>query len=299
MRLITYSSGPTGTARLGVRVGHRVLDVELASRVDGQPLPNTMKGLLREGRGALSRVRALAKAAQSSAGRYAGAMHEERAIRFLPPVPDAGKFLCLGTNYRSHLAEGKKHDRSKEMSDEVGVVKLNTSLVGHNAKVAKPAGVEHLDYRPELVFVIGKRALGVTADDDAMDYVVGVTILNGLTDRDMRKGEGTDAHGFGPLGPEIVTLDEIPDPYDLWMTCAVNGEERMRVNTGEHIWKITDILQHFSRSSPVEPGDMFSIGAPASAPAGKVANDPGLKVGDVLECSIEGVTTLRTTIVAP
>ena len=299
MRLITYSSGPTGTARLGVRVGHRVLDVELASRVDGQPLPNTMKGLLREGRGALSRVRALAKAAQSSAGRYAGAMHEERAIRFLPPVPDAGKFLCLGTNYRSHLAEVKKHDRSKEMPDLVGVVKLNTSLVGHNAKVAKPAGVEHLDYRPELVFVIGKRALGVTADDDAMDYVVGVTILNGLTDREMRKGEGADAPGFGPLGPEIVTLDEIPDPYDLWMTCAVNGEERMRVNTGEHIWKITDILQHFSRSTPVEPGDMFSIGAPAGGAAGKVANDLGLKAGDVLECSIEGVTTLRTTIVAP
>ena len=310
MRLITYSSGPTGTARLGVRVGHRVLDVETASRVDGQPLPNTMKGLLREGRGALSRVRALAKAAQASAGRYAGAMHEERAIRFLPPVPDPEKFLCVGKNYSAHLEELKKHDLIKEMPEEVtGFVKLNSCLVGHNAKVAKPSGIAHLDYEPELVFVIGKRALGVTADEDAMDYVVGVTILNDLTDRDMQKREvasgsrfwtSKNAPGFGPLGPEIVTLDEIPDPYDLWMTCAVNGEERMRVNTGEQIWKMTDILQHFSRYIPIEPGDMFSTGAPGGVAVGKAnAKDLFLKPGDVVDCSIEGITTLRTTIVAP
>jgi len=310
MRLITYSSGPTGTARLGVRVGHRVLDVESASRVDGQPLPNTMKGLLREGRGALSRVRALAKAAQSSAGRYAGAMLEERAIRFLPPVPDPDKFLCVGKNYRAHLEELKKHDLIKEMPEEVtGFVKLNSCLVGHNAKVAKPAGITHLDYEPELVFVIGKRALGVTADEDAMDYVVGVTVLNDLTDRDMQKREvasgsrfwtSKNAPGFGPLGPEIVTLDEIADPYDLWMTCAVNGEERMRVNTADQIWKMTDILQHFSRYIPIEPGDMFSTGAPGGVAVGKAnAKDLFLKPGDVVDCSIEGITTLRTTIVAP
>jgi len=310
MRLITYSSGPTGTARLGVRVGHRVLDVENASRVDGQPLPNTMKGLLREGRGALSRVRALAKAAQSSAGRYAGSMLEERAIRFLPPVPDPEKFLCVGKNYRAHLEELKKHDLIKEMPEEVtGFVKLNSCLVGHNAKVTMPLGIAHLDYEPELVFVIGKRALGVTIDEDAMDYVVGVTILNDLTDRDMQKREvasgsrfwtSKNAPGFGPLGPEIVTLDEIADPYDLWMTCAVNGEERMRVNTADQIWKMTDILQHFSRYIPIEPGDMFSTGAPGGVAVGKAnAKDLFLKPGDVVDCSIEGITTLRTTIVAP
>ena len=310
MRLITYSSAPNGTARLGVRVGHRVLDVEAASRVDGQPLPSTMKGLLREGRGALSRVTSLAKAAQASAGRYSGAMLEERAIRFLPPVPDPDKLLCVGKNYRAHLEEQKKHDLIKEMPAEVtGFVKLNSCLVGHNAKVARPHGVTQLDYEPELVFVIGKRALGVAADDDAMDYVVGVTVLNDLTDREMQKREvasgsrfwtSKNAPGFGPLGPEIVTLDEIPDPYDLWMTCSVNGEERMRVNTAGQIWKISDILQHFSRYIPIEPGDMFSTGAPGGVAVGKPnAQDLFLKPGDVVDCSIEGITTLRTTIVAP
>jgi 2-keto-4-pentenoate hydratase/2-oxohepta-3-ene-1,7-dioic acid hydratase in catechol pathway len=284
MRLITYTTAG-GPPRIGVRVGHRVLDIEAASRVNGEPLPGSMKALFREGRGALSRVQALAKAAQSNAGPFAGAMVEERAIRFLPPVPDPDKFVCVGEN-----------GTPGEVS---GFVKLASSLVGHNAKVAKPDGILNLDYGPELVFVIGRRARGVTRDDDAMDYVVGVTLLNDLTDRDMRKREvDPDAPPWtiGPLGPEIVTMDEIGDPYDLWMTCSVNGEECMRVNTGDQIWKMPDILERFSRDAAIEPGDMFSIGAPGGVAAGKPNS---LKAGDVVECSIEGITTLRTTIVAP
>jgi 2-keto-4-pentenoate hydratase/2-oxohepta-3-ene-1,7-dioic acid hydratase in catechol pathway len=310
MRLITYTTGPAGLPRIGVRVGHRVLDIEAASRVDGEPLPGTMKTLLREGRGALSRVQAMAKAAQVNAGRFATAMVEERAIRFLPPVPDADKFLCVGKNYRAHLEELKRTDLIKEMPEEpTAFVKLNTCLTGHNTKVVKPDGVEHLDYEPELVFVIGRRALGVSKDLDIADYAVGVTLLNDLTDRDAQKREvksgsrfwtAKNIPGFGPLGPEIVTLDEIPDPYDLWITCAVNGEERMRVNTRDQIWKLPEILEHFSRHIPIEPGDMFSTGAPGGVAVGKPnAQDLFLKVGDVVDCSIEGITTLRTTIVAP
>jgi 2-keto-4-pentenoate hydratase/2-oxohepta-3-ene-1,7-dioic acid hydratase in catechol pathway len=310
MRLITYTTTPGGAPRIGVRVGHRVLDIEAASRVDGEPLPGTMKTLLKEGRGALSRVKGLAKAAQTMAGKFSTKLYDERSYRLLPPVPDPEKFLCVGKNYRSHLEELKKHDLIKEMPQEVtGFVKLNSCLVGHNTKVVKPDGIAHLDYEPELVFVIGRRALGVTRDDDAMDYVVGVTVLNDLTDRDMQKREvasgsrfwtSKNAPGFGPLGPEIVTMDEVGDPYDLWMTCSVNGEERMRVNTGDQIWKMPDILEHFSRYIPIEPGDMFSTGAPGGVAVGKPnAKELFLKPGDVVECSIEGITTLRTTIVAP
>jgi 2-keto-4-pentenoate hydratase/2-oxohepta-3-ene-1,7-dioic acid hydratase in catechol pathway len=310
MRLVTFSPNAATAPRAGVRVGHRVLDIEAGSRVDGEPLPNSVKALLREGRGAFSRVQALAKAAQSAAGRFSAAMYEERAIRFLPPIPDPDKFLCVGKNYRGHLEELKKNDLIKEMPEEVtGFVKLNSCLVGHNAKVAKPAVVARLDYEPELVFVIGRRALGVKNDLEIEDYVAGVTLLNDLTDRDMQKREvasgsrfwtSKNAPGFGPMGPEIVTLDEVPDPYDLWITCSVNGEERMRVNTGEQIWKIGDILEHFSRTMPIEPGDMFSTGAPGGVAVGKPnAEALYLKHGDVVECSIEGLTTLRTTIVAP
>jgi 5-carboxymethyl-2-hydroxymuconate isomerase/acylpyruvate hydrolase len=237
-------------------------------------------------------------------------MFEERAIRFLPPVPDPDKFLCVGKNYRAHLEELKKHDLIKEMPEEVtGFVKLTSCLTGHDTKVVKPAAVARLDYEPELVFVIGKRALGVKKTDDPWDYVAGVTVLNDLTDRDMQKREvasgsrfwtSKNAPGFGPVGPEIVTLDEIADPYDLWMVCTVNGEERMRVNTRDQIWKMNDILEHFSRTIPLEPGDCFSTGAPGGVAVGKAnAEALFLKPGDVVECSIDGVTTLRNTIVAP
>ena len=310
MRLVTFSPLPEGYPRAGVRVGHRILDIEAGSRVDGEPLPRSMKELLRAGRGALSRVVALAKAAQSNAGRFSGAMYEEGAVRWLPPVPDPDKFLCVGKNYRAHLEELKKNDLIKEMPEEVtGFVKLQSSLVGHEAKVAKPAAVARLDYEPELVFVIGRRTSGFTDDDEWTDRVVGVTILNDLTDRDMQKREvasgsrfwtAKNAPGFGPVGPEIITLDEIEDAYDLWMVCTVNGEERMRVNTGDQIWKMDDILKHFSRTMVLEPGDMFSTGAPGGVAVGKPnAAELFLKPGDVVECGIEGLATLRTTIVAP
>src|SRR5688500_11455830 len=151
MRLITYSTVANPAARLAVRVGNRVLDVEAASRVDGEPLPNSMKGLLREGRGAISRVQALAKAAQSSAGRFSSAMFEERAIRFLPPVPDPDNFICVGRSQGGD-ADGKN---GTELPGKItGFAKPGSALVGHNSKVARPAGVAQLDYQPELVFVI-------------------------------------------------------------------------------------------------------------------------------------------------
>lgn len=284
MRLITYASGPNGMPRLGVRVGHRVLDVEAASRVDGEPLPASMKGLLREGRGAISRVQALAKAAQSSAGRFASAMLEEKAIRFLPPVPDPDRFPCVGRNFRSHQQTLTRDDLADAARDEV------SGLVGHNTKVVGPAA-GRLDCEPELVFVIGRRALGVTDDDDEMDYIAGVTLMADFTDRDLQKREAA------AIGPELVTLDEIGDPYDLWITCTVNGEERIRVNTGEQLWKMSEILEHLSRGAALEQGDMFSTGGQGGVAAGKPdADSLYLKPGDLVECAIEGVTTLRTTI---
>ncbi|NJD88682.1 MAG: fumarylacetoacetate hydrolase family protein [Betaproteobacteria bacterium] len=309
MRLVTYSVGPAGPARAGVRVGHRILDIEAASRVNGEPLPASVKALLAAGRGAMSRVQALVKAATTGAKSFSHALHEERAVRLLPPVPDADKFLCVGKNYRQHLDELVKSDLLKEIPQEpTAFVKLNSCLVGQDAKVARPAGIVRLDYEPELVFVIGRRALGVKKVD-AMDYVAGVTILNDLTCRDLQKREvasgsrfwtAKNIPGFGPLGPEIVTMDEIADPYDLWMTCSVNGQERMRVNTRDQIWKLPDILEHFSRYIPLEPGDLFSTGAPGGVAVGKPnAAELFLKPGDVVECSIEGIATLRTTIVAP
>ena len=310
MRLITFSLRDTNAPRIGARLGGRILDLTAAASITGEPpLPRRMKNLLAEGKAAIERVRSFAAAARAEPIPFESALLSEREIRYLPPIPDAEKFLCVGKNYRTHLEELKRNDLLTEMPQEpTGFIKLNSCLCGHNARVVRPEGIVSLDYEPELVFVIGKRALGAKKTD-ALDHVAGVTILNDLTCRDLQKREvasgsrfwtSKNIPGFGPLGPEIVTLDEIRDPYDLWMTCAVNGTERMRVNTRDQIWKLPEILEHFSRYIPIEPGDMFSTGAPGGVAVGKPnATELFLKPGDVVECSIEGVATLRTYIVAP
>jgi len=310
MRLITFSVRGAGSPRIGVRVARQVLDLAAAAGVAGEPaLPARMKDLLAAGKPAMKQVRQLSAEAHADRAGFAAALLDEREIRYLPPIPDADKFLCAGKNYRTHLEELKRNDLLTETPREpTGFIKLNSCLCGHNARVARPEGIVSLDYEPELVFVIGKRALGARKKN-AFDYVAGVTILNDLTCRDLQKREvasgsrfwtGKNIPGFGPLGPEIVTMDEIPDPYDLWMVCAVNGEQRMRVNTRDQIWKLPDLLEHFSRFIPFEPGDMFSTGAPGGVAVGKPnAAELFLKPGDMVECSIEGVATLRTHIVSP
>jgi len=310
MRLLTFRLRGGDAPRIGARVSRQVLDFAAAAGVAGEAaLPSRMRDLLAAGKPAMKQVRKLLEQANADRAGFGAALLEEREIRYLPPIPDPDKFLCVGKNYRTHLEELKRNDLITETPQEpTAFVKLNSCLSGHNARVARPEGIVSLDYEPELVFVIGKRALGAKKKD-ALDYVAGVTILNDLTDRDAQKREvasgsrfwtGKNIPGFGPLGPEIVTMDEIPDPYDLWMVCTVNGEVRMRVNTRDQIWKLPDILEHFSRHIPIEPGDMFATGAPGGVAVGKPnAQELFLKPGDVVECSIEGIATLRTHIVSP
>lgn len=282
MRLVTYSVGPAGTARAGVRVGHRVLDIEAASRVKGEPLPSSVKALLAAGRGALARVQALAKAAATEAKSFSHAMHEEGALRLHVPVPDAGRFLCA--------CAGGELDHATAAS--------GWDLLGHDAKVRYPDGASALACGPVLVFVIGRRAQGIGEVDDAMDYVAGITILNALSHAGAGKGDARVAALARPLGPEIVTLDEMPDLHESWMTCLVNGEERMRVSTHEAVLRLPGLLRDYSRDIAVEPGDLLCPAAPADAAAGKSgAPTRFLEPGDVVECAIEGQATLRTTIV--
>ena len=308
MRLITFtragSSHPEIGARLPNPAGDQILPfADVAKKLGMLDFPADMKSFLRAGNDVMQQ----AKSWVAASDEYLALCISPKTITYLPPITDAEKFLCVGKNYRKHLEELKRTNLIKEIPQEpTSFIKLNSCLSGHEAKVVRPKGITRLDYEPELVFVIGKRALGAKKSE-AMDYVAGVTILNDLTCRDLQLREvasgsrfwtGKNIPGFGPLGPEIVTMDEIPDVYDLWMTCSVNGQERMRVNTQDQIWKISDILEHFSRFIPIEAGDMFSTGAPGGVAVGKEnAEELYLKPGDVVECSIDGITTLRTTII--
>jgi 2-keto-4-pentenoate hydratase/2-oxohepta-3-ene-1,7-dioic acid hydratase in catechol pathway len=299
MRLGTFvSKAAPGQPRVGALLGDQVLDLGMGSI--------TMKEFLSLGETGLERARTLLEDAR--AGKHADALHPLGAVRLLPPVPDADKFLCVGKNYRSHLAELERTDLIRERPQEpTGFIKLNSCLVGHDAEVERPPSVAHLDYEPELVFVLGKHVFRAKRES-AFDYVVGITLLNDITCRDTQKREvasgsrfwtAKNAPGFGPLGPWIITMDEVRDPYDIWVTCSVNGDQRMRVNTRDQIWKLPDIIEHFSRLLPLGPGDMFSTGAPGGVAVGKPnAAELFLKPGDVVECAFEEpAMALRTRIV--
>ena len=314
MRLATFTSrAHADPPRIGVELKGRLLDLASAERIttnERSPAFQSLKSFLFHGKAAQRAARALIEAATDDAKRFADALVELSSIRFLPPIPDADKFLCVGKNYRSHLEELKRTDLIKEMPGEpTGFIKLNACLAGHDADIVRPRTVSHLDYEPELVFVIGATAFEV-GQDNAFDYVAGITLLNDLTCRDTQKREvasgsrfwtAKNAPGFGPLGPYLITMDEVGDPYDLWVTCSVNGERRMRVNTSEQIWKLPRILEHFSRLVPIRPGDMFSTGAPGGVAVGKPnAEDLFLKPGDIVECALEQpAMVLRNRIVAP
>ncbi|VCU70907.1 Homoprotocatechuate catabolism bifunctional isomerase/decarboxylase [Pigmentiphaga humi] len=313
MRLATFSvPAESSAARVGVLCEGGMLDLaRCAAAVEPaeDAFAHSMRALLEQGDDGLARARRLLDAAARDAalrGRHSYALED---VRLLPPLPDAEKFLCVGKNYRTHLAELKRTDLIKELPEEpTGFIKLNACLVGQDAEVERPVDVPRLDYEPELVFVIGKPAYRARRED-AFDYVAGITILNDLTCRDTQKREvasgsrfwtAKNAPGFGPLGPYIITMDEVRDVYDIWVTCSVNGEERMRVNTSDQIWKLPDIIEHFSRLLPLKPGDMFSTGAPGGVAVGKPnAEELFLKPGDVVECAFEEpAMALRTRIVA-
>lgn len=316
MRLLTFARrSALHDARIGAMLGDSVLDLQVGERAWAASsgaaciIPGTMKGLLRLQAQGRERAQAVLDHARRSPQAQQDAILAQSDIVFLPPVMDADKFLCVGKNNRTHLEELRRNNLLKETPQEpTGFIKVNSCLSGHDAKVVRPDGVVRLDYEPELAFVIGKPGVAIK-HAEAMDYVAGVMLLNDLTCRDLQEREvaagsrfwtGKNIPGFGPLGPYIITLDEIGDPHQLWITCHVNGELRMRGNMRDQIYHIPDILAHFTRFIPVEPGDLFSTGAPGGVAVGQSnASQLYLKPGDVIEIGIEGYATLRTHIVAP
>jgi len=312
MKLLTFTRREPGAeARIGAWLDGDIVDLEAALRQahpQAQEFPDSLRSLVASGStGMAAARRALEAGANPRAGE--GIRLRRDQVRLLPPIPDARLFFCVGKNNKSHLEELKRNQLIKEIPKEpTGFVKLSSVMVGDDARVVCPNGITTLDYEPELTFVIGKRAFRV-AKADALSYIAGITLTNDLTARQIQKQEvasGTrfwtskNMPGFGPVGPYVITLDEVADPHDLWITCAVNGEQRMRVHTGDVIFRIGDVLEHFSRWMPFEPGDLIAMGAPAGVAVGQPnADELYLRPGDVVQIAIEGFAPLSTRIVDP
>src|SRR6185312_4077451 len=293
MKLGTFTQSKGGLPRVGALVGDGLLDLTDAMGV------TSLKSILADGIAGLGKVR-------ETVQRASGKTIPEREVVLLPPIPDPSMFFCVGKNYQDHLEELVRTNLIKEIPDEpTGFLKLNAVLVGQDAEVARPQGIVEFDYEPELAFVIGKPGYRIPKDR-AMEHVIAITAFNDLTAREIQKKEaktGTkfwtakNMPGFGPVGPYIVTIDEIKDINDLWLNCSVNGERRTRFNTRGQIYKAPAIIEHFSRYMPLRSGDVFATGSAGGVAVGQPnASELFLRPGDAVTMEVEPFLSLRTKV---
>ncbi|WP_376795792.1 fumarylacetoacetate hydrolase family protein [Thermogemmatispora sp.] len=220
-----------------------------------------------------------------------------RHPRLLAPLATPGKMLFSGVNYRSHLEENP----TAVLPEYPQVfAKLPSAIIGPEEAIILPTPESQVDYEVELAVVIGKTARKV-ARAEALNYVFGYTVVNDVSARDVQfrdqqitTGKGYDT--FCPLGPVIVTADEIPDPQRLRLASFVNGEQRQAATTAEMIFGVAELIAFLSAHITLYPGDVLSTGTPAGV--GCFRQPPlYLKEGDCVEVEVEAIGRLKNTVV--
>jgi acylpyruvate hydrolase len=285
MRLVTCRSGS------GEEVAVVDGDDVLAVRDLVSDAPGDMIGVIAAGEQLRDQLAAALRSAPAGARRPLG------SIELLPPVPRPGKVLCLGLNYAAHAREG-----GNEVPDYPTVfVRVTTSLVAPGAPVVRPRLSDKLDYEVELAIVIGRRCHDV-AEDDALPFVFGYTVMNDVSVRDYQRRTsqrtmGKNFDGTGPLGPAIVTADELPPgARGLAIRTRLNGELLQDGNTTDMVFPVPRIVSLLSQVMTLEPGDVIATGTPSGV--GHARRPPlWMKPGDVVACEIESIGTLSNPIV--
>ncbi|TVP87705.1 MAG: fumarylacetoacetate hydrolase family protein [Pseudomonadaceae bacterium] len=285
MRLVTYRQG--SQQGLGKVVGERVIPL-----ADVLPeLPRTMAALLAQGPEALAAIAALDESKASLA------LSE---LELLAPVTDAQKYLAIGMNYKAHAEEAARNGVPIPKS-QLWFNKQVSCLNGPYAPIHLPKVSSKLDYEAELGVVIGKRCRHVTLED-APSVVAGYLVTNDVSVRDwqMRSptftlGKSFDTHG--PIGPWLVTADEVPDPHALRMRSWVNGELRQDTRTGDMIYNIWEQIAYLSTVMTLMPGDILATGTPAGVGVGF---DPKrfLAVDDVVRIEVDGLGHIENRVIA-
>jgi 2,4-didehydro-3-deoxy-L-rhamnonate hydrolase len=224
-----------------------------------------------------------------------GAPRPLAEVRLLAPVPRPGKIVCVGLNYRDHADE----TRQPIPSEPVLFSKYANSVVGPGADVVVPPGAGKIDYEAELAVFIGRRASAVPTGA-ALDHVAGYTCANDVSSRSLQfrssqwlLGKAIDT--FLPLGPYLVTADEVPDPQALGIRCLVNGELRQSSDTGQMVFGVAELVSFASRTITLEPGDVLVTGTPSGV--GMAADPPRyLGPGDRMRVEIDGLGELDNTL---
>lgn len=276
-----------GEARLGIVKQDGILDLPLAGE---QQL--RLEDLLVGGASALERIASLAERVD--------AHHAIGDVRLLAPIRRPGKYLAIGMNYAKHIVESEKLGVA-EPTRQFWFNKQTTCIVGPYDDIEKPSVSEKVDYEVELGVIIGKPAKRVQAEN-ACEHIFGYFVANDVSTRDWQfhsptftMGKSFDTHG--PIGPWIVTADEVADCHDLDLRCYVNGELRQSSNTSQMVHNVFDQIAYLSTAFTLEAGDLIATGTPEGV--GVAMSPPTfLAPGDVVRCEIDGIGAIENTVVA-
>lgn len=240
---------------------------------------------------------ALQKAAELAANPPADAIFPLASVKLCAPIPKPTKIICVGLNYRDHAIESKMEIPTRPTIFS----KYNNTVIGTGDNIVLPKNSEKPDYEAEFAFVIGKGGRHIKAEN-WKDHVFGYMNLNDVSARDVQLAVSQWVMGktfdtFAPMGPYLVTADEIADPHDLTISLTVNGETLQNSNTKELIFKIPELVEFLSSIMTLEPGDIVSTGTPSGV--GFSYNPPKwLKPGDEVVVTVQGLGELRNTCVA-
>jgi acylpyruvate hydrolase len=307
MKLISYRY--EGQTRIGVIHGEQITDLHYAYRTmleaDGVNraaqiaeafVPANMVEFLQGGEASMELANMAVDFVQNHAAsvKYKVFLHVSD-VKIEAPVLNPGKMICVGHNYREHILE-----MGRGLPEfPVVFAKFSNTIIGPQDDIPFYPVSEQLDYEAEFAFVIGKRARNV-AQADALQYVAGYTIVNDVTYRDIQRRtlqwlQGKTVEGSAPMGPWLVTADELQDPAGLEVILTVNGEQRQRSNTANLVFSVPYLVEFLSGLMTLEPGDVILTGTPGGV---GVARDPQvfLQDGDIVRIEIEKLGTLENKV---
>ena len=299
MKLLTYKTQDT-EPRLGFLHNNQVIDMQDFGDFSNFPLPNDMLELIDMGFEIIAEITELV--ADTPAEFFEEISYELDEVTFLAPIEKPRKnIIGIGLNYTEHVAESARtlDTTGKLPTQPIIFSKPPTTVTATNTEVIKNTKLtQQLDYECELAVIISNKGKYVPKSE-ALDYVFGYTIINDISARDCRRegqwivSKGQDT--FAPMGPILVTKDEIENPHNLNLSLKVNGIEKQNSNTNLMLFNINDLIEDLSTVFTLEPGDIIATGTPAGVGAGRNPQE-WLHNGDVIEATIEGIGTIINTI---
>ena len=299
MKLLTYKTADN-EPRLGFLHNNLVIDMEDFGEISNFPLPNDMLDLIDLGFEIIQEITEMVN--ETPENFFEEISYKMTEVTILAPIEKPRKnIIGIGLNYTEHVAESARtlDTTGKLPQKPIIFSKPPTTVTATNTEIIKNTKLtSQLDWEVELAVVIGKKGKYV-ANADAMDYVFGYTVINDISARDCRRegqwivSKGQDT--FAPMGPILVTKDEIENPHNLNLSLKVNGVEKQNSNTKFLLFNINDLIEDLSIVFTLEPGDIIATGTPSGVGAGRNPQE-WMYDGDVVEATVEGIGTIVNTI---